>query len=245
MRHDPRRISALNEFHAATSAEELVTHASRGLYGGRVAMISSFGADSAVLLHMLSEVAPDTPVLFVDSLMLFPETLHYQRDLAERLRLTGVRRISPSAEAVALHDPDGDLHRLDADACCHFRKVAPLDEVLAGFDVTISGRKRFQSVGRARIETFSQDQAGRLRLDPLAHWSRDDIGAYFVRHDLPRHPLVSRGYPSLGCAPCTRPVAPGEDERAGRWPGLEKDECGIHFADGRLVRTRTEGEDAA
>ncbi len=201
-----------------------------------MALVSSFGAEAAVLLNMVAEIDRDLPVLMIDTLMLFEETLQYQRDLSLRLGLTNVQHLHPDATDLARLDPDDTLHRRDPDACCVIRKVAPLDRALRRWPVTISGRKRFQAATRATLEIFESDE-NRLRVNPLAHWSAADLRRYMDEHDLPRHPLVAKGYPSIGCKPCTTRVAEGEDERAGRWRGSEKVECGIHFgADGRILR---------
>ena len=201
-----------------------------------VALVSSFGADAAVLLHMVSEIDRNFPVLMLDTLMLFQETLDYQAELSDRLGLTNVQNLRPDPADLRAVDPTGTLHQTDTDACCEIRKVQPLDRALARFPVTISGRKRFQSATRAAIEVFEAHD-DRLRINPLANWSAQDIRDYMTGHDLPLHPLVPKGYPSIGCAPCTTPVRPGEDARAGRWRGTEKVECGIHFGmDGRIFR---------
>lgn len=207
----------------------------------QVAVVSSFGADAAVLLHMVSEIDRDTPVLLVDTLMLFEETLAYQRDLSAALGLRNVQHVRAETRDLEMLDPVDDLHRRDPDACCVIRKVAPLDRALRRFPVCVSGRKRFQSSTRAALETFEADK-GRLRVSPLARWSAPDLAAYMDAHSLPRHPLVARGYPSIGCAPCTSRVAAGEDVRAGRWRGTGKVECGIHFtADGVARSNAPEG----
>ncbi len=204
---------------------------------GKIAMVSSFGADSAVLLHMVAEIDRDVPVLFIDTLMLFEETLQYQHDLAEKLGLTDLRVIHPEAAALDAKDPFGMLHRADQDACCDLRKTRPLEQALKGFDGWITGRKRFQGGARKGIDLFEWDEAFRhLKVNPLSGWKAADLGAYMDEHALPRHPLVAKGYPSIGCAPCTSPVAPGEDPRAGRWRGTDKDDCGIQIVDGRVIR---------
>ena len=172
----------------------------------------------------------------IDSRMLFEETLEYQRSLAAHLGLTNVQHLRPDAMDLTRLDPDDTLHRRDTDACCVIRKVAPLDRALRRWPVSISGRKRFQAATRAALEVFEAD-GDRLRVNPLALWSADDLRDYMDARDLPRHPLVARGFRSIGCWPCTTPVAEGEDDRAGRWRGSEKVECGIHFgADGRILR---------
>jgi phosphoadenosine phosphosulfate reductase len=201
-----------------------------------IALVSSFGAESVVLLHMAAIIERNTPVLFIDTEMLFTETLVYQAEVTERLGLRNLRILR--AADLATHDPDRTLHRTDTDACCALRKSGPLNAALAGFDGWITGRKRFQSGTRAALDFFEvEDGTNRIKINPLAHWAPEDVRAYMEENRLPRHPLVARGYPSIGCAPCTSPVAPGEDPRAGRWRAQTKEECGIHFVNGKPVRT--------
>jgi phosphoadenosine phosphosulfate reductase len=196
---------------------------------GRVAVVSSFGAESAVLLHMVAELDRTLPVLFIDTRMLFPETLAYQARLQRHLGLIDVRHLQPGRVDLFLHDPDAVLHGADPDACCDLRKTRVLARALSGFDAWISGRKRFQNGIRAAMQMFESDpDTGRVRINPLAGFSATDLRAHMDRHNLPRHPLVARGYPSIGCAPCTTPAARGEDPRAGRWRGRDKTECGLH-----------------
>ncbi|NNU79195.1 phosphoadenylyl-sulfate reductase [Halovulum dunhuangense] len=229
-------VAALNTRYEGAPADE-VLHAALRLYAGRIAVVSSFGAESAVLLHMLAQINPHAPVLMIDTLMLFPETLDYQRRLGAALGLTDVHRITPDAGALSAGDPWDALHLSDPDACCRLRKVAPLSRALAPFEAHVNGRKRYQSGTRARLRPFEQDAGGAIKVNPLADWGPRELAAYMDRHALPRHPLVARGYASIGCAPCTTRVAPGEDTRAGRWRGRDKTECGIHFGpDGRAER---------
>lgn len=221
------RLADLNRRADGLTAAGLIGLASRDLFPGRTALVTSFGAESAVLLHLVASVDPTIPVVFVDTLRLFPETLAYRDDLVSRLGLTDVRSVSPSREEEAERDALGALFAIDPDACCDFRKVRPLARALEPFDCWISGRKRFQASTRASLQAFEADGA-RIKLNPLATWSAGALLAYIREHDLPPHPLVDRGYPSIGCTPCTTPVAEGEDPRAGRWRGQGKTECGIH-----------------
>ena len=230
------RAATLNARYRNHAAVQVLRHALVDPDLGRVALVSSFGAESVVLLHMVSRVAPGLPVLFIDTQMLFPETLAYQHEVAERLSLTNVQVITASEAEIEGHDPDGTLHKSNPDACCDFRKTVPLERVLSGYDAWITGRKRFQNGQRAALEFFEPEPPSRLRVNPLAHWRPEDVQDYMVENRLPRHPLVAKGYPSIGCAPCTSPVKPGEDPRSGRWRGQEKSECGIHFIGGRMVR---------
>ena len=200
---------------------------------GRTALVSSFGAESVVLLHMAAEVDPAIPVIFLDTLAHFPATLAYRHLLQERLGLLDVRDARPDLRLLGRIDPRGDLHASDPDVCCNFRKTEPLDEALSGFDAWITGRKRFQGATRSAVPLFEPETGTeRIKLNPLAHWGLEDLQAYLRSHDLPAHPLVAEGYRSIGCAPCTRPVAEGEDPRAGRWAGTGKTECGIHVSHG-------------
>lgn len=227
------RVAALNARYRHHGATDVMRAALTE--AGRVALVSSFGAESVVLLHMAAISDPDTPVLFVDTEMLFTETLVYQTEVTERLGLRNVSVIR--AADIAAQDPDGLLHLRDTDACCALRKTAPLQAALAGFDGWITGRKRFQSGGRAALDFFEVETGTtRIKINPLAHWTPQDVRDYMEENRLPRHPLVAQGYPSIGCAPCTSQVRPGEDARAGRWRNSQKDECGIHFVDGKLVR---------
>jgi len=206
-------------------------------FPGRIALVSSFGAESAVLLHMVSRLEPSLPVLFLDTGQLFAQTLDYRRSLAARLGLTGVRDLRPTFADLSLTDSQGVLWRTDTDACCHVRKVAPLERALGDFDAWITGRKRFHGGARLRLAE-EEEVAGKVKFNPLAGWTRVELGAYAAAHDLPAHPLTPYGYASVGCWPCTQPVTAGEDVRAGRWSGLDKTECGIHTpnpASGPLV----------
>jgi phosphoadenosine phosphosulfate reductase len=231
------RVAALNERYRHHAASAVLRHALKDPDLGKVTLVSSFGAESVVLLHLVSVIAPDTPVLFLETGMLFPETLEYQRSLAERLELRDLRILRPDPADLAAEDPYGALRLCDSDACCALRKNRPLERELSKFDAWITGRKRYQGSTRAALDFFEEEEGtGRIKVNPLAHWGKEDLQDYMLNNRLPRHPLVAKGYPSIGCAPCTSPVKPGEDERAGRWRGQEKTECGIHFTNGTIER---------
>ncbi|ABG32487.1 phosphoadenylyl-sulfate reductase [Roseobacter denitrificans] len=200
-----------------------------------LSLVSSFGAESVALLHLASMVDRNIPVIFVDTEMLFTQTLVYQQELAERLGLRNLRIVRSGD--IAHRDPTGTMHRHDPDGCCALRKTEPLQKALVGSNGWITGRKRYQSGQRAALEHFEiEAQTGRIKVNPLAYWQAGDVADYITENRLPRHPLVAQGYPSIGCAPCTSPVQSGEDARAGRWRNTEKDECGIHFVNGKVVR---------
>jgi phosphoadenosine phosphosulfate reductase len=217
----------LNGRYGELDAHDVIALAVEKLFRDRIALVSSFGAESSVLLHLLSEVDPHVPVIFLDTGRLFAETLEYRTLLASRLGLTDVRSVTPDPERLAANDPHRALWMTKPDLCCHIRKTEPLARALEGFDAWLTGRKRFQNSVRSGLNLFEAD-GERVKINPLANWSAADLKAHAARYDLPEHPLVSKGYPSIGCVPCTSRVQPGEDQRAGRWRGLEKTECGIH-----------------
>ena len=207
----------------------LITAMVREAFPGRIALTSSFGAEAAVMLSLVAKADPATPILFIDTLKLFPETYHYIETLTGKLGLTDVRRLTPDEARVVRWDPRDDLWQTDPDSCCHIRKVAPLDAALQGFDAWITGRKRFHGGMRAELPTI-EAMDGKIKINPIAPWSREKMRAYFDETGLPAHPLVADGYLSIGCHTCTRRVVNGEEIRAGRWAGHEKTECGIHLS---------------
>ncbi|GAB5352648.1 phosphoadenylyl-sulfate reductase [Qipengyuania sp. 483] len=225
--HDAIR---LNRMFCGSETEEWLSAVLRDGLAGDAAIVSSFGAESAALLHLVSRIDPSVPVLFLDTGKHFPETLAYRDELADRFGLNLVN-LYPDLDDLKTRDETGLRWSYDPDGCCELRKVRPLAKALATYDASLTGRKAFQSSTRAnlpRIEIDTSDEQGRLKINPLIDWDADRIAAYFEEHDLPRHPLVERGFPSIGCSPCTRPVGEGEDPRAGRWAGWDKVECGIH-----------------
>ena len=224
-----------NILHRKSDPQTVLKHVLGDMELGKVALVSSFGAEAVVLLHMVSEIDKATPVIFLDTEMLFPETLTYQRDLSAQLGLTDVRVIGPDRNEVLEQDVDGILHQADTDACCDLRKTRPLNKALKDFDGWITGRKRYQGGQRAQLPLFEKEDR-KIKINPLADWSIQDVADYIKKHNLPRHPLVAQGYPSVGCMPCTTRANVLEDPRAGRWRNSEKTECGIHFKNGKPVR---------
>ncbi len=193
----------------------------------KIAVVSSFGSNSVVLLHLVAGVDKSLPVLFIDTGRLFGKTLEYRDQLALDLGLTNIKSVGPEANHVHERDPAGALWVVDSNACCQLRKVEPFAKALDGIDIWISGRKRYQGGSRATLPLFEPD-GPRLKINPLANWTGGDIDIYRNAFALPQHPLVEKGFRSIGCEPCTTPVKEGEDERAGRWRGAGKTECGIH-----------------
>lgn len=217
----------LNARFEGVPADAMLRELLEGELKGRIAIVSSFGAESAVLLHMVAAVDKAIPLIFLNTQKIFGETLAYRDTLAEQLGYTDLRVFRPDPYDLAARDSTGLRWSYDPDGCCEIRKTLPLRRALAPFDAWISGRKGFQGKTRHALPRFEVED-GRLKLNPLADWDKARLDAYFEEHRLPRHPLEADGYPSIGCSPCTSRVKPGEDPRAGRWRGWDKTECGIH-----------------
>ncbi len=220
------RAAMLDAEAQSLSAEAVVARAIEE-FRGRIALVSSFGAEAAALLHIVARTDRTTPVIFLDTGKHFAQTISYREDLARELGLTDVRDIRPQTEEAAQEDPKGDLWRRDNDACCALRKVRPLAGALSEFDAWFTGRKRVHGALRAHLPIV-EAAPQHIKINPLARWTGEDVEAYAAAHGLPPHPLVEQGFPSIGCWPCTAPTAKGDDVRAGRWRGLGKTECGIH-----------------
>jgi phosphoadenosine phosphosulfate reductase len=211
----------------AAAPSEVIEAALKIFGREHLAVVSSFGTESAALLKVTADVDPSIPVIFLDTGWLFEETLAYRDTLIETLGLRDVRSIKPLEETLSREDPDRDLWFSNSDACCRIRKVEPLARALAPFSAWINGRKRFQGGLRADIPVVEEDGV-RLKFNPFANISRERIEAIYREGNLPAHPLAASGYLSVGCMPCSTRTAPGEDARAGRWRGRAKTECGIH-----------------
>lgn len=230
-------LSRLQMFYGDLDALPLLRVMIREEFTGEIALISSFGADAALMLSLVAEIDPATPVLFLETQKHFPETLDYARQLTEALGLSQVHWLAPDAELTQRIDPRGDLWSTQPNRCCWLRKVEPLNRAVEQLKLKalITGRKRYQTSERAEMSTIELDDKGIFRINPLALWSRERQKQETQARNLPEHPLVKKGYPSIGCAPCTAPVKEGQDERAGRWAhtiGIENEqkvECGIHL----------------
>ncbi len=219
----------LNALFGEATPEQIIEASIEEGFSGGLAAVSSFGADSAVLLDMISKVDRNLPVLFLDTGKHFEETLSYRDALVRDFNLGDLRIVRPDESALALKDPDGLLHKTSTDACCDIRKVEPMARGLAPFGAWFTGRKQFQAATRQGLAVF-EAVGERVRINPLARWTTADLANYMRTHSLRENPLVAYGYLSIGCFPCTQPVKPGEDARSGRWAGQAKTECGIHLS---------------
>lgn len=219
----------LNKDYGALPSLELLDVMINNVFKDKIALVSSFGTEAALLLSLVSEVNKNTPVVFLDTGMHFPETLEYRDQLIKQLGLTNVRSVKPEPASLKAVDPNNDLWKTNTDKCCYIRKVLPLAEALSGFEAWINGRKRIHGGARSELKTLEHD--GRhVKVNAIADWTREMIDAYWAEKSLPEHPLVQWGYTSVGCKPelCTSKAKPGESGRSGRWANSGKTECGIH-----------------
>ena len=227
-----RRVGSADPFDRLVAETREHIREAIAKYGEGLGMVSSFGADSAVLLHLVAQEAPDLPIYFLDTGKHFPETLAYRDDIETRFGLTNLITLTPDNI-----DYD-EQHLTDPDGCCDLRKTQPL-QAASHLAARITGRKRYQTPERAEMEVFETGD-GQHTVNPLAFWKAKDVTRYIREHDLPPHPLLAKGFLSIGCAPCTTPVKEGEDPRAGRWRNADKTECGIHLVDGKWEPVETE-----
>ena len=223
----PPAADELDRMLRDASPHEVIAGALKAVGRDHLALVSSFGTESAALLKVMADVDPSIPVIFLDTGWLFEETLAYRDTLIDKLGLRDVRSIKPDEATLSREDSERELWFSDPDACCRIRKVEPLARALKPFAAWINGRKRFQGGLRTELSVVEADGA-RLKFNPFANVSREEIEAIFKLAELPPHPLVASGFQSVGCMPCTSRTASNEDARAGRWRGRGKTECGIH-----------------
>lgn len=236
-------LNTLNEEFEKKSPQEIVAWAIQE-FAPRIAMSSSFGPESGALLHMVSQINPNTPVLFLETGYHFPETLAYRDQLKKLFGLTSVidLKADPKRREEAVKKYEGVPYDKNPDLCCQINKVEPLDEVIKGYDAWMSGIRRRQTDQRKSIRIVEEYEGELYKISPLCNFTSRDSWWYLKEHNIPMHPLYEKGYLSIGCWPCTRPVQPGDDERSGRWAGKQKTECGIHtFHEVREKEEREKG----
>lgn len=223
-------LDALNEVFEKQKPAEIIAWAAQE-FSSSLAMTSSFGPESGVLLHLVSQVNPEIPVLFLETGYHFPETLEYKASLVKRFGLKNIfdLRADPKRRQQLIDKHDGKPYEQDPDQCCHINKVEPLDEALQKYAAWMTGIRRNQTDIRKTIRILELYEGGRYKISPLANWTSRDTWWYLKEHQIPQHPLYEKGYLSIGCWPCTRPIQAGDDERSGRWAGRAKKECGIHL----------------
>jgi len=233
-------LSRLQAFYGDFKAEALLKSMINDEFKGKIALVSSFGADSAALIKLVADVNPSTPILFIDTGKHFKDTLTYVKELEAFFGLKDVRYIKPDEKLISNIDKDGELWKTQVNRCCWLRKVKPMEVELAKgeFQAIITGRKRFQTGARNEIDNVELFDDGIFRVNPFCMWNKDDVKKVYTNNNIPVHPLIAKGFPSIGCEPCTKEVKPGEDERSGRWAhtvdmsGVQKEECGIHTGGG-------------
>lgn len=243
MNDNSSRLEKLQKQYGSLDASGLLRVMIEDIFKGRIGLISSFGADAALLLALVSEIDNKTPILFLETGKHFPETLQYVETLKSKLGLRNLHFLTPDPELLNRIDGKGDLWNFTPDRCCWLRKVEPLDRAVKelGIEALITGRKRYQNNERAMLTTIELDDKNIFRINPLANWDKTRQKQEFSARNLPEHPLVALGYPSIGCKPCTSPVKDGEDERAGRWRHTagegheQKTECGLHVSGSNVM----------
>lgn len=220
----------LNRLYGHLDASEILKLTIDKIFPGQLAVVSSFGTEAAITLKLVSDIDKNVPILFIDTMKHFMETLTYRDILLQRFGFTDARELRPHPADLAAKDPKDDLWSKNTNQCCHIRKVLPLERGLSGFSAWVTGRKRFQNQDRSQLLKF-EAAGGRVKINPLADWTSERVEQAFRDFKLPKHPLFDEGYASIGCSPitCTRRIEQGEDQRAGRWAGLDKTECGIHL----------------
>jgi phosphoadenosine phosphosulfate reductase len=224
-------MTAAAELLATASPREVLAWAARR-FGPRLTMATAFGAEGCCLIHLLAEVAPRTRVFNLETGYQFAETLELRERIKNRygIEVEFIRPETSVADYEAEHG--GPLYRIRPDQCCHDRKLLPLRRAVVGYDAWVSAIRRDQTADRGQAEVVQWDAKFNLvKVNPLLHWTRKDVWAFVVKHGVPYNPLHDQGYTSIGCWPCTRAVQAGEDERAGRWSGTVKKECGLHVVE--------------
>ncbi len=230
-----RRVGKILDAYDGVDAMGLLEGMIKREFPGRIAMMSSFGAEAAILLDMVASIDPSLPVYFFDTGKLFAQTHAYYDTLRRSLKLTDIRIVHPVPDTIAASDPDGTLWQKNGHLCCHIRKVEPWLRVRdqSGMTAWITGRKRFHGASRSRLARVEREDHI-IKINPLADWDAHAIAARMGERALPTHPLVAKGYLSIGCEPCTLPAPDGADPRSGRWIGEDKTECGLHDRSGDI-----------
>ena len=211
--------------HSNLDSKKLLKIMIKNIFYKKIAVTSSFGAESAVILHLVSKIDRTVPVIFLNTEKLFPETLKYLQNIKKKLHLKNIKICKPDKNYLKKHDPDGKLHKTNPNLCCHIRKILPLRKSMKNYDAWINGRKRFHGFERTKLKKIEMVN-GLIKINPLADWSFNQIKNYMLNNDLPEHPLVAEGYKSIGCQPCTSKSK--DSIRDGRWADSLKSECGIH-----------------
>lgn len=224
----PEQITEANQLLEGESPQTILRWAVKTFHP-RLTMATAFGAEGCCLIHLLAEIEPGVRIFNLETGYQFPETLELRERLRQRygIAVEFVRPELTVAEYEAEHG--GPLYRIRPDQCCHDRKIVPLRQAVVGYDAWVSAIRKDQTNHRAQAGVVQWDAKFSLvKVNPLLQWTRKDVWAFVVKHEVPYNPLHDQNYPSIGCWPCTQPVGEGEDERAGRWAGSGKKECGLH-----------------
>jgi phosphoadenosine phosphosulfate reductase len=230
---------AFSQDHIAAAAAQLAHESPQTIlrwsvetFHPRLTMATAFGAEGCCLIHMLAEIEPGVRIFNLETGYQFPETLELRERIRERygIRVEYIRPELEVAEYEAEHG--GPLYEMRPDQCCHDRKILPLRQAVVGYDAWISAIRKDQTDERAQAAVVQWDaKFGLVKVNPLLNWTKREVWGFILKHGVPYNPLHDKNYPSIGCWPCTRPVADGDEERAGRWAGKVKKECGLHVVE--------------
>ena len=225
---DDFNIKALNSKFADGEPRSILEHSILNLFKNKIAYVCSFGSESAIILHLISKISKDIPIIILNTHFLFKETIEYKNELLKLLGLRNYREVFPDDKLLKKLDSNNDLWKTEADKCCNLRKVLPLEKSLTNFEAWISGRKSYHLGERQNLKAFEIIN-NKIVVNPLFKSSRDFVENYFSLNELPKHPLVAEGYLSIGCKHCTIKTKNIRDLREGRWSDKTKTECGIHL----------------
>ena len=225
---DDFKIKALNSKFANGEPISILEHSILNLFKNKIVYVCSFGTESAIILHLISKISKDIPILILNTHFLFEETIKYKDDLLKLLGLRNCHEVFPDDKLLKKFDSDNDLWKTEVDKCCNLRKVLPLEKSLTNFEAWISGRKTYHLAERKNLKAFEIINK-KIVVNPLFKSSKDFVENYFLLNELPKHPLVAKGYLSIGCKHCTIKTNNIKDLREGRWSDKTKTECGIHL----------------
>ena len=221
------KIDDLNRLYKNSSPEKILSF-SIDKFESKIVYVCSFGTESAIILSMISKINKNFPILLINTNFLFPETLEYKEKLLDNLGLHNCIEVTPEKESLKIYDPENNLWKTNVDKCCEIRKVIPLQKELEKFDSWISGRKSYHLDSRENLNPFEQAN-GKIIINPLVSMTKNQVEEYFNKNSLPKHPLFSEGYLSIGCINCTSKTTNFDNVRSGRWKNNSKTECGIHL----------------
>ena len=228
MKTDEKFLNKLNDDCKNSLPQNILENSINNIFKKKMVYVCSFGTESAIILHMVSEIDKSLPIILLNTNYLFKETIEYKDYLINKFKFSNFKEIYPSIKDLKINDSEGTLWKEDPDLCCNIRKVLPLQKELKKYDAWVSGRKSYHAGERTNLKFFEYINE-KIVVNPLANVNRNFVDSYFKKHDIERHPLFESGYLSLGCTHCTVKTSMIDSPRSGRWNNKTKTECGIHY----------------